>query len=104
MCARIEDVVNSRANDLKEGDVPAVQAATDARIADLKRAGKIRVALYSPQYRKDQKPGELREWTIELARALAERIGVEFVPIEYPTPPKAIEGLKTRFAMWGSER
>ena len=25
---------------------------------------------------------------------LAARIGVEFVPVEYPTPPKAMDGLK----------
>ena len=71
-----------------------IQAVTDPRIADLKHAGKIRVALYTPQYAKDQ-TGELRGWTIELGRALAERIGVEFAPVEYPTPPKAMEALKT---------
>jgi polar amino acid transport system substrate-binding protein len=68
----------------------------DHRIADLKQAGRIRVALYPPQYAKDQ-TGALRGWTIELGRALAERIGVEFVPVEYPTPPKAMESLTTGF-------
>jgi polar amino acid transport system substrate-binding protein len=79
---------------LQEGSVPDAQTATDTRIADLKQARRIRVALYPPQYAKDQ-TGELRGWTIELGRALAERIGIEFVPIEYPTPPKALEALKT---------
>lgn len=71
-----------------------VQQAVDARIADLMRAGRVRVALYPPQYAKDPATGELRGWTIELARALAARIGVEFLPVEYPTPTRAIEGLK----------
>jgi polar amino acid transport system substrate-binding protein len=70
------------------------QQAPDPRVADLVRAGRIRVALYPPQYAKDPLTGELRGWTIDLARALAVRIGVEFFPIEYPTPPKAMEGLK----------
>ena len=78
---------------LQEGDVPH-QATIDIRVADLRQAGKLRVALYPPQYYKNQS-GELRGWTIELGRALAERIEVEFVPVEYPTPPKAMEALKT---------
>lgn len=70
-------------------------SASDPRVADLIRAGRIRVALYPPQYVKDQATGELRGWTIELGRALARRIGVEFSPKQYPTPPKALEALKT---------
>ena len=68
--------------------------APNSRIADLVRAGRVRVALYPPQYAKDPATGELRGWTIELGRALAARIGVEFFPVEYPTPPKAMDGLK----------
>ena len=77
-----------------EGVVIDIQQVPDPRIADLRRAGKIRVALYPPQYAKDPATGELRGWTIELARAIAARIGVEFMPIEYQTPPRAMEGLK----------
>jgi len=36
----------------------------------------------------------LRGWTIELGRALASRIAVEFLPVEYSTPP-ALNALKT---------
>jgi hypothetical protein len=36
------------------------QHATDPRVADLVRAGKVRVALYPPLYSKDQATGELR--------------------------------------------
>ena len=70
------------------------QHAPDPRIADLVRAGRVRVALYPPQYAKDPVTGELRGWTIDLARALAARIGVELLPVEYPAPPKAMDGLK----------
>lgn len=66
----------------------------DPRVADLVRAGRLRVALYPPQYAKDPASGELRGWTIELGRALAARIGVDFLPVEYPTPPQALEALK----------
>lgn len=78
----------------RQEDNCARSATTDPRISDVKQAGRIRVALYPPQYAKDE-TGELRGWTIELGRALAERIGLEFVPVEYPTPPKAMEALKT---------
>lgn len=70
------------------------QQARDLRIADLVQAGRIRVALYPPQYAKYPATGDLRGWTIELARALAARIGVELLPVEYPTPLKAMDGLK----------
>jgi len=72
----------------------AAQHSFDPRVADLVRAGRIRVALYPPQYAKDPVTGQLRGWTVELGRALAARIGVELLPVEYPTPPKAMEGLK----------
>ena len=71
------------------------QERPDPRIVDLVRAGRLRVALYPPQYAKDPATGELRGWTIELARALAARIGVEFLPVEYSTPPQALNALRT---------
>ena len=51
--------------------------ATDPRVADLVQAGKVRVALYLPQYTKDPVTGELRGWCVDLVRALGERLGVE---------------------------
>jgi ABC-type amino acid transport substrate-binding protein len=73
--------------------MPNGQQTHDPRVVDLLRAGRNRVALYPPQYAKDPVTGELRGWTIELARALAGRIRVEFVPVEYPRPPKAMNAL-----------
>jgi polar amino acid transport system substrate-binding protein len=69
--------------------------ATDARIRDLQRTGKLRVALYPPQYARVTVSGDLRGWTIELGRALAARIGIEFLTVEYSTPPQALDAVKT---------
>jgi len=77
------------------GAIAETQQVSDPRIADLVRAGKVRVALYLPQYGKDSVTGELRGWPIDIVRALGERLGVEGVPVEHPTPPAAIECLKS---------
>src|SRR5258708_25349677 len=70
------------------------QQVPDPRVADLVRAGKIRVALFPPEYTKDPVPAELRGGPfLELARALAARLGIEALPVEYPTPPKVVECL-----------
>jgi hypothetical protein len=51
----------------------------DPRVADLVQAGKIRVALFPPQYAEDPATGELRPFgagivSMELARGLARRL------------------------------
>lgn len=43
---------------------------------------------------KDPNTGELRGIAIELGRALAERLGAEFVPVTYPSPGNLPEALK----------
>jgi len=53
--------------------------AGDPRVADLVQAGKIRVAVFLPQYSKDPKNGALRGIgmgfvAIEMGRALAARL------------------------------
>ena len=70
------------------------QQALDARVADIVRAGKLRFGLFPPQYVKDPATGDPKSAWVEVARALAGRIGVELVLLEHPTPPKAIECLK----------
>jgi polar amino acid transport system substrate-binding protein len=75
--------------------------AADPRVADLVQAGKIRLAVFLPQYTKDPATGEIRGAgtglvAIELARALAARLGIEIQVLGYPTPLKAMEGLKAR--------
>jgi polar amino acid transport system substrate-binding protein len=68
---------------------------TDPRIADIVRAGKVRIALFpSFFYTKTPETGELQGVGIELARAFAARLGVEAELREFPSPPKAVHGLK----------
>jgi polar amino acid transport system substrate-binding protein len=74
--------------------------ATDPRVADLARSGAIRLALFLPQYDKNPVTGELRGLgvgyvAIEIARALAERLGIAMHVVQLPTPPTAIECIKT---------
>jgi polar amino acid transport system substrate-binding protein len=73
------------------------QQAPDPRVADLVRSGTLRVALCPPQVRKDPVTGETRRGAVfmELARALAARLGVDLQLIEYRTPVEAIDGLKS---------
>ena len=70
------------------------QQAADPRVADLARAGKIRVGLFLPQYIKDPVTGQLRSVWVENARAFAARVGVQLVIVEHATPPEAIACLK----------
>lgn len=75
------------------------QEAADPRVADLVRAGKIRVALHLAQYAKDPVTGELRGLgsgtvMVQIAHALAARLGVEVELVGYPTPPSVEECLR----------
>lgn len=76
------------------GGIVAAQQAPDPRVADLVKAGQIRIGLFPPQYVKDATTGELKGVWAETARALAKRIGVQAVLVEHPTPVKAAECLK----------
>jgi len=67
----------------------------DPRIADLLRSGKLRVGMFPPQFVKNASTGELSGWGIELTHALAARMRVQPVPIQYPGPDKLLEGLNT---------
>src|SRR5438128_7663940 len=78
--------------------VLSAQQTVDARVADLARAGKVRtgVGVVAPHWAvKDAATGELRGVAIDLGRAFAARLGVECVPVAYPSPPSILEGLKT---------
>src|SRR5262245_24810835 len=70
------------------------QRVPDPRVADVIRAGKIRVGLFLSQYIKDTATGELKGVWSEIAQALAAHIGVQVVLLEHPTPPEAVECLK----------
>lgn len=83
-----------------DANVANAQQLPDPRIADLVRAGKVRAALFLPQYTTDPISGQLRGAAggivmIALARAFASRLGVELLLVGHPTPLKATECLKT---------
>ena len=80
-----------------EQQVVNAQRLPDPRVADLVRAGKVRVGLgLVPTFAiKDPSTGELRGVAIELARELAMRVGVKLLPVEYPSPPSVLEGVKS---------
>ena len=73
--------------------------AVEPGMSDLVRAGKIRVALYLPQFTKDPVTGELRLVGMgivgkDIAAALAARLKIEMQLAGHPTPPAAVECLK----------
>jgi polar amino acid transport system substrate-binding protein len=73
--------------------------AADPRVADIAQAGKLRAALFLPQYTKDAATGELRGSgtgivAIEVARQLAARIGVAADLVGYPSPAAVVDCLK----------
>ena len=77
----------------------SAQQIPDPRVADLVRAGKLRVALMGAQYAKDSVTGEIRGHgtgavTVQIVRELAARLGVEVQLIGYLTPPAVVECLK----------
>lgn len=69
------------------------QQLPDQRVADLARAGKIRIGMFPPQYTKDATTGELKGPWAEVLRAIAARIGGEAVMVELATPAKLVECL-----------
>jgi polar amino acid transport system substrate-binding protein len=72
----------------------AAEAQTsDPRVADLVRAGKLRVGLFLPQYGKGSDGLKTTVW-VETARAYAARVGVPLAIVEHATPPEAIACLK----------
>jgi len=69
------------------------QQVSDARVADLVQAGKIRVGVHSVMYKKDPQTGEPQGASVgiillDIARALGARIGAEIVPVGHPTIPE----------------
>ena len=70
------------------------QPASDPRVADLVQARKVRVGLFSTQFTKDPASGELIGVRVEIARALAARIGIPAVLVEHGAPPDVVQCLK----------
>jgi ABC-type amino acid transport substrate-binding protein len=71
------------------------QQAADPRVVELVRAGTVRVGLFASfLYTKNPATGELRGVGIEIARALAARLGVEVLIVERADPAEIVECLK----------
>src|SRR5262245_62301000 len=86
-----------RARMTTKGDTMKMEAqrAVDPRVVDLVRAGQVRVGLFASfLYAKDRTTGELRGVGIEIARALAARLGVEVLIVERSDPAEIVECLK----------
>jgi polar amino acid transport system substrate-binding protein len=83
----------------------------DPRIADLVRAGAIRLALFLPQYTKDAATGAVRGLgpgivMLDIARELAARLNTKLLIVEQPTPRAALDCIKAggcEFAFLGIE-
>jgi polar amino acid transport system substrate-binding protein len=76
--------------------IAGAQQLPDPRVADLLQAGKVRIGLFASQYTKDPATGELKSVRVDIARALAARIGVQAVLLEHRSPPEVVECLKAR--------
>jgi polar amino acid transport system substrate-binding protein len=75
------------------------QHVSDARVADLVQAGKIRVGVHSVMYTKDPQNGEPKGASVgiillDIARALGARIGAEILPVGHPTIPEMLTCLR----------
>jgi polar amino acid transport system substrate-binding protein len=74
------------------------QQAPDPRIADLVKAGRVRVGIGLGGYGsaiKDPVTGEVRGPSVDLGRALAARIGVALQTVEYIRSGAVLEGVRT---------
>lgn len=78
------------------GATAEAQQVSDPRVADLVKAGEVRVGvgLSVVGAIKDPATGELRGVAMDIARALAKRLGVKLLPVLYPSPPRVLDGLK----------
>jgi polar amino acid transport system substrate-binding protein len=65
----------------------------DARVADLRRAGRLRFGLFPSFFYSKRPNGELHGVGVEIARALAAKIGVTLELREYPSPPGVVQTL-----------
>src|SRR5262245_66489775 len=79
--------------------IAEAEQVSDPRIADIVRAGKLRVGIGLANLVsgvKDPATGELRGVAVEIARALAARTKVEFPPIESPRTGALLGAATTR--------
>ena len=68
-------------------------ANADPRVADLGSAGRLRFGLFPSFFYSKAPNGALHGVSVEIARALAARIGVALALREYPNPPGVVKAL-----------
>ncbi len=71
---------------------------SDPRVTDLAQSGALRVGVGLGSLTtamRDATTGEIKGPALELGRALAARIGIQFVAVEFPRPGAVIDGLRT---------
>lgn len=71
-------------------------SAASSRVADIRSSGRLRIGMgLVPAFAtRDQHTGEVRGMAVELGRALADRLGVEPVPVTYPSPANLPDALR----------
>src|SRR5262249_46985657 len=70
-------------------------AAADQRIADVVKAGKLRIGVFpSFQFSRDA-AGKARGLAPDIANAMSQPLGIEVVVVEHPTPPQVIACVKS---------
>jgi polar amino acid transport system substrate-binding protein len=80
----------------------AAQAqSADPRVADIVRAGKLKVGLHLPQFVKDPATGEIHGHgtgtvIVQIAQAFADHLGVKLEFVGHPSPPVLVECLKAK--------
>jgi polar amino acid transport system substrate-binding protein len=67
--------------------------SADPRVADLGSAGRLRFGLFPSFFYSKAPSGELQGVGVEIARALAARVGVTLELREYPSPPGVVQAL-----------
>jgi len=75
------------------------EPSADPRVADIVRAGKLRVGLHLPQFVKDPATGEIHGHgtgtvIVQIAKAFADHVGVKLELVGHPSPPVLVECLK----------
>jgi polar amino acid transport system substrate-binding protein len=82
---------------LSLGGLSFAQHSPDPRVADLVQAGALRIGLGLGSLTtatKNPATGEIKGPALEMGRALAARIGIRPVSVEYPRPGAVIDGLR----------
>jgi polar amino acid transport system substrate-binding protein len=79
------------------GGTSFAQQSPDPRVADLVQSGALRVGVGLGSLTtgtRNPATGEVKGPALELGRALAARMGIQFVSVEYPRPGAVIDGLR----------